>query len=71
MVLEKLNNFTNISIYIGEVHLCCYKLMGDNTGEIEIGSERGLYKSSTLIIKQGQQKQVVLELYYSTDVQYI
>ena len=30
--------------------------MGGNTGEIEIGSERGLYKSSRLIIKQGQQQ---------------
>ena len=29
--------------------------MGGNTGEIEIGSERGLY-TSTLIIKQGQQQ---------------
>ena len=30
---------------------------GNTTGEIEIGSERGLYST---LIKQGQQKQVLL-----------
>ena len=30
---------------------------GNTTGEIEIGSERGLYKST--LIKQGHQKQVL------------
>ena len=30
---------------MGEVHLCWYKLMGGNTGEIQIGSERELYQS--------------------------
>ena len=43
MVLQKLNKLLPILV-IGEVHLCWDKLMGGNTGEIQIGSERGLYK---------------------------
>ena len=41
--------------------------MGGNTGEIQERSERELHCTSTLIIKQGQQKQV-LELYFRITV---
>ena len=40
-----------ITYYIGcKYKATTYKLMGGNTGEIQLGSERELYKKSTLIV---------------------